>query len=378
MPEKTLAATNPTEVKEIEGPARAGAYRLKLWLEDEVGFQGPAAEVAIPHDTTPPAAPQQLQVATPDTPRSADGFDLRWRDIADSGSPIEAARYQVLDSSGGVVVPTQTVKGEGIDRIEDLETPSGSGSYELKLWLEDEEGNQGAPVTAPLAYECVRSLARGGECLDAGFAGQPSETLQQGQGALLEGSLHDGSGGPVAGAPLCVFTRVMTDPGREFLGVAFTDRAGNYRFALGAGPSREAVVLYRDGQRRLRDSATLATVVHPTLRARSAVVRDGEYAHLEGEVPGPHADGVVVVVQVRQGGGWLAFRRYTTRGDGHFEADYLFHLTTKPTDYEMRAQVRARGAALPDRRLADCRALPDRRAPPGGRGFGCGPAPRSR
>ena len=98
--------------------------------------------------------------------------------------------------------------------------------------------------------------------------------------------------------------------------------------------------MYRDGQRRLRDSATVQTVVHPTLRARSAVVHNGEFAHLEGEVPGPHADGVVVVVQVRQGGGWLAFRRYTTRGGGHFEADYQFHRTTKRADYEMRAQVR--------------------------------------
>jgi hypothetical protein len=340
MPAKTVSATNPTEAKDVEGPTQPGAYRLKVWLEDEVGFQGPAAEAPIPHDTTPPAAPQGLQVASPETSRSAEGFDLRWRDIADNGSPIDAARYQVLDGSGHVVVPTQTVKGEGIEAIEDLETPSQAGAYTLKLWLQDEEGNQGAPVTAPLAYECVRSAAPGGARLDAGFGGQLSQTVPQGQGATLSGSLLDASGGPVAGAPLCVFARVTTDPGREFLGVAFTDAAGNYRFALAAGPSREAVVLYRDGQRRLHDSATLQTVVHPTLRARSAVVHNGEFAHLEGEVPGPHADGVVVVVQVRQGSGWLAFRRYTTRGDGHFEADYQFHRTTKPTDYEMRAQVR--------------------------------------
>ena len=51
-PEQTLSATNPTEVPQIEGPAKPGAYRLKLWLEDEVGFEGPAADSADPprHD----------------------------------------------------------------------------------------------------------------------------------------------------------------------------------------------------------------------------------------------------------------------------------------------------------------------------------------
>jgi hypothetical protein len=32
--------------------------------------------------------------------------------------------------------------------------------------------------------------------------------------------------------------------------------------------------------------------------------------------------------------------RYRTRGGGHYEAAYHFRRTTKPTSYEMRAQVR--------------------------------------
>ena len=62
-PEGTLAGTNPTEVPDINGPAKAGEYRLKVWLEDSVGLIGPAATAQIPHDTTPPAAPQDLSVA---------------------------------------------------------------------------------------------------------------------------------------------------------------------------------------------------------------------------------------------------------------------------------------------------------------------------
>jgi len=41
--------------------------------------------------------------------------------------------------------------------------------------------------------------------------------------------------------------------------------------------------------------------------------------------------------------GWLAFRRYRTRGGGRFEADYLFRRTSRPTTYEFRAQVRESG-----------------------------------
>jgi hypothetical protein len=80
-----------------------------------------------------------------------------------------------------------------------------------------------------------------------------------------------------------------------------------------------------------------------TLRAAKRVVRTGEAAHLSGEIPGPRNDDVVVVLQVKQGEGWLAFRRYRTRGGGRFAASYLFRRTTQPTIYEFRAQVRESG-----------------------------------
>ncbi len=340
-PEKTVSATEPTALKEVQAPSEAGNYRLRVWLEDEVGFEGPPATVPIPRDTTPPAAPQDLAVTAPATPRSADGFDLRWRDVADNGSPIAAARYQVLDSSGKVVVPTQTVKGEAVQSLAGLEAPGAAGRYTVRLWLEDAEGNAGAPASAPLAYECARSAAEGGTSINAGLGedNTAEQVVQQGQGSTLQGKVW-GPGGAVSGATVCVFDRVLTDQPREFLGLAMSGPDGAYRFPLPAGPSRELTALYRSGAREASARASIQTVVHPTLRATSPILHNGEVAHLEGELPGPHNDGVVVVVQVRQGGGWLAFRRYTTRGGGHFEAEYRFRRTTRPTEYEMRAQVR--------------------------------------
>ncbi|MEZ5077103.1 MAG: hypothetical protein R2725_06660 [Solirubrobacterales bacterium] len=341
-PEQVLAATNPTGLTGIEGPTKAGDYRLRVWLEDQVGFTGPAAIAPIPRDTTPPSAPQLLAVTPPNTPRAVDGFDLRWQNIVDAGAPIDAAHYSVLDGAGKVVVPATTVSGDNIQAVADLDAPGLAGNYQLRLWLSDAEGNVGAPVTAPLAYDCQRSTVGGATVISARLGGGAGQTVQQGDGTMLTGALR-GPAGAAAGSPVCVVTRVQTDSGREFLGMALTDGAGDFRFPIPAGPSREVIAIHRDGTRQLRADASLDTVVHPTLRARKTTVRNGESAFFEGQIPGPHNDNVTIVLQVRSGQGWLAFRRYRTRNDGHFEMVYPFRRTTRPTNYEMRAQVREAG-----------------------------------
>ena len=334
-----ISAEGPQAIDGIDAPARRCACAARVWLQDEEGNVGAPSTVRLPIDTTPPAAPQGLQVAAPDTPRSSDGFDLHWSNLGDEGSPIDAAHYVVLDGSGKGVVPTQTATGAGVNSIQDIQAPDPSGDYTLKLWLEDAEGNAGAPASVPLSYECARAPVGGGTALTAASAG----TVDQDQGTALTGALRQASGTPVAGAPLCVFEQVEGDPHRRYLGLAYTDAAGNYRFAVSPGPNRTLRAVYRPGNRRLVATADAKTRVHPTLRARRSVIRNGQVAHLEGQIPGPRNDDVVIVIQVRQGKGWLAFRRYRTRGGGRYEADYPFHRTTRPTTYEFRAQVRETG-----------------------------------
>ena len=446
VPEKTVAATNPTSLANIEGPKTPGAYTLRVWLEDSVGYVGPAADAPIPHDTTPPAAPQELHaagapahwvdkldlrwqdladngspidlahyqllgasgevldgthvvegegvqaidglqtpsqrcacsvrvwlsdeegnvgapasvplprdttppaapqdlsVAPPASSRATEGFDVRWRDIADDGSPIAAAHHEVLNGGGKAVVPVTTVSGSNVDKIADLQTPQAAGSYSLRLWLSDEEGNEGAPATVPLAYECVRSEAGGASQLGAGLGDErsPEVLVHQGEGTTLSGELR-GPGGAVSGASVCVFSSVLGEAGREFLGIALSGADGAYRFALGAGPSRTVDALYRSGQRELSADATLYTRVRPLLRAKRRVVRNKGFAHFEVRLPGPDNERVVVVLQVRQGKGWRAFRRCRTRAGGICRVGYRFARTTRPATYVMRAQVRRQG-----------------------------------
>ncbi len=341
VPEKA-AAGELTQLSGIDGPKQAGDYRLRVWLEDSVGFVGPASSVQIPHDTVPPAAPQEVSIAPPETARSANGFDVRWRNLTDAGSPINAAHYQVLGSDGQIVVPAQSTEGDQLQAIRALEAPDGRGRYMLRLWLSDAEGNVGAPVSVPLAYQCQRSDVATGTRLTVGLGKQASaeQIVKQGEGSLLRGRLSGEHGAGVSDASLCVFSRVVTDQGREFLGLAVSGSDGRFQFAVPAGASRELSVAYRSGHRELSSEARTETVVRPTLLAKRHLVYNKHRAFFRGRIPGPNNDNVVLVLQVKRGNGWEAFHRYRTRARGLYSMVYRFIRTFKDTWYKIRAQVR--------------------------------------
>jgi hypothetical protein len=342
---RTVGERGIQAIEGIRSPARRAPYTVRVWLSDEEGNVGAAARVPLPLDTTAPAAPQGVSVAAPGTPRALAGFDVRWRNIADAGSPIDAAHYRVLNAAGGEVVPATTVAGRDVESIAELNAPGNRGAYTLLLWLSDEEGNVGAPVSVPLSYSCMRSEAGPGAALTTAITrkGRKRVLVRQGRGAALRGRLFGADGAGVPGASICVFSRVVTDPGSDFLGIALTGADGRYRFPVPAGPSRDLTVAHRFGHRRIAAGARIATKVRPTFKVRRKVVRNKGVARFHGRIPGPHNDRVVVVLQVKRGKGWLAFRRYRTRRGGRFTVGYRFSRTNRPTLYLMRAQVRAQG-----------------------------------
>ena len=188
----------------------------------------------------------------------------------------------------------------------------------------------------------MRSDVQGGTSLSAGIGdGQASSYIvEQGQASAVSGALS-GPSGPVGGAPLCVFSTVVTDSDQQFEGIALTGPNGGYRFPVLQGASRHVEVMYRPDQRQLTADATLYTRVRPTFNALRKVVRNRSFAHFYGEIPGPHSDQVVVVLQAKVGNGWKAFRRYRTRNGGKFAVGYRFNFTIRPTTYVMRVQVRS-------------------------------------
>jgi hypothetical protein len=84
-------------------------------------------------------------------------------------------------------------------------------------------------------------------------------------------------------------------------------RRWRFYFAIGNGPSREITAVYRSGQRELSASTTLRSKVHPTFRLKQKVVHNGGYAVSSSAEP--HANGVVVELQVKDGKGWRTIRR---------------------------------------------------------------------
>jgi hypothetical protein len=120
-PERVVRPADVSGLLSVEGPSKPGAYSLRVWLEDSVGFVGPAAVAPIPHDTTPPAAPQELGVVGT-TAHRVPKFDLRWDNIVDGGSPIDTAHYQLIDGTGSVLA-TRTVVGDNVHGIQGIETP---------------------------------------------------------------------------------------------------------------------------------------------------------------------------------------------------------------------------------------------------------------
>jgi hypothetical protein len=340
VPEQTVSATNPTGLASITGPTAAGDYRLDVALEDEVGYVGPPAVVAIPHDTTPPAAPQDISVTPPTADRSSQGFDVQWGDITDDGSPITAAHYEITDDAGNVVVGEQTIAGEDIAAITHLATPKQRGSYRLSVWLSDAEGNVGAPVSAPLAYECVRSEAKGATSVSATFgAAKRNQVLvPYGSGATLAGTLSGAGGAGLGGAPVCVFSRIVTSQHRRFLGVAVTNSEGDYLYPVPSGASREIAVENRPGQRTIRSKATLVTRAHPTIELKSKTpVHNKSTALFVGHLPGPDSGGVTIGLQVKDGQGWDVIRQVTTSASGNFRITYPILRSPTPRTYTLRA-----------------------------------------
>jgi hypothetical protein len=75
-------------------PKAPGEYRLRVWLQDSVGFIGAPATAPIPHDTTPPAAPQSQERVS----LSANDRFVRATVLADTGrrlSPLSVSSDRI-------------------------------------------------------------------------------------------------------------------------------------------------------------------------------------------------------------------------------------------------------------------------------------------
>jgi hypothetical protein len=97
------------------------------------------------------------------------GFALRWA----NPPGVAAVHYRLLDPSGEVSLAEARI-GWAATAIQQLTVPQISGAYTAEVWLEDSDGNEGAPVTALLRFDedppgRADPLAPGGWISRSGF-----------------------------------------------------------------------------------------------------------------------------------------------------------------------------------------------------------------
>lgn len=202
-------------------------------------------------------------------------------------------------------------------------------------------GSAGSSTSVPPGGACPDSGATNGATLSAGLGEDrdTTETVDYGESATLGGYLLDQGGRGVPNAIVCIYSGVDTDETNELVGLALTNEYGLYEFQVPSGPSRNLTAVYRSNGDQLSAWALLQVRAGATLRIAQNPVHNKHFAYFSGKIPGPHNDGVIVVLQVKRGRGWLVFHRYSTRNGGKFSLKYRFTRTFSPTIYTIRAEV---------------------------------------
>jgi hypothetical protein len=182
---------------------------------------------------------------------------------------------------------------------------------------------------------CPVSETPGGETLRARLRRVRSS-------AVVTGRLLDRGGRGVAGARVCVATRIRMNGAAERVASApLTSADGGFRARLPAGPTREVRVAYwPDAHTALERQLDLDVRVRPRLVLRPRhLLRNGDLVRFKVALPGPAAAGRRVRIQVRAGPRWLDLRQGPTGSQGAYRARYRFHATTGRRKYAFRAAV---------------------------------------
>ncbi len=147
-----------------------GPHQLSAVVEDAAGNAASATRTIIT-DNTAPTAPVGLAREQ----NGSSGITVQWTTPTGQVAPIVAAHWSFCPPDATQGCATGSHAQAGIERLTDLTAP-GSGSWDLRVWLEDAAGNAdsrtaGPPlrVTSPGALRSpglrIRSVQRRGRLL---------------------------------------------------------------------------------------------------------------------------------------------------------------------------------------------------------------------
>jgi hypothetical protein len=163
-----------------------------------------------------------------------------------------------------------------------------------------------------------------------------------GRGPTVAGRLLSAGGLSVAGARVCVATRVRGGRAPErVIATPTTGEDGRFSARLPRGPSRAVRVAYwPNATAAIERHLDLGVRGRPRLRVGPPhPIRNGDRAHFEVRLPRPARVSRRVEIQVRANGRWLELRGGRTGPGGRYRATYRFRATTGRRAYAFRAVV---------------------------------------
>lgn len=210
-----------------------------------------------------------------------------------------------------------------------------------------------APNTSANSACAVRSVRIDNLCpvspvaagsLSARFrGGADRRRVRRARTGVVGGRLTSATGGPVAGATVCIATRTSRPGASEFVVATPTTRSdGTFDARLPVGPSRHVrVAHWPDEERALERYLKLTARAVPRLRLRPRrTLANGERLHFRIALPGPAAAGRRVFIQARAGRRWIRIAGGRTGNDARWRGSYRFRSTTGRRRYAFRAVVR--------------------------------------
>jgi hypothetical protein len=167
-------------------------------------------------------------------------------------------------------------------------------------------------------------------------------SVRHGETAHVAGQLLAEAGGPVAGAEICVATRVdLHDAVERVVATPTTDSQGRFNTTLEAGPSREVrIAHWSDSEHVVERYLRLGVRARPDLRLRPrGTLGNGERLRFAVRLHGPEAGERRVHLKVRVGSSWRILRNGSTNESGVWHGAYRFRATSGSEVYAFRAFV---------------------------------------
>jgi hypothetical protein len=333
--------------------------------EDNISIKSLALQLV---DSSPPRI-AALSGSLVDSPISHGKSGLRIQ-VDDAGSGVRAVTVDVNGqpiaapdaSCPGIVDgnPVRTRPCGNMDStisVDTERTPWRDGSNALRICASD------LSTGGPRNTTCEeRNIQVDNSCPDSSGASAEADSISAGlenpktgelkrtdfvrstQSSTIGGNVT-GDGSPVRGASVCVYEQVDEPAGiMQLVQVAKSTSNGQFRTNLPPGPTRTLAVAYRYGDHQIGEGGLhLDSSVQPTLSLTRRSLENGKSVGFRGHLPGPHADGVAVVLQARVGNKWRTFKQVTSEQDGGFRGKYRFTQTHGSVLYIFRALVKKQG-----------------------------------